>query len=147
MTDQDVRWQQRFANFKKAHAQLNDALVLMKQRPLSDLERQGVIKVFEFTYELSWKLLRDYLLWQGVSPIAGSRDAIREAFRLNLIKEGHAWMSMLQDRNKTVHIYDESTITSILENLQHQYALLFDSLNEQFDGLVHMGGQPFSGNP
>ena len=136
MSEADVRWKQRFSNFKKAHAQVTDALVLMGQRSLSDLERQGVIKAFEFTYELSWKLLRDYLLWQGVSPIAGSRDAIREAFRLNIISDGHAWMAMLQDRNKTVHIYDESTIDGILGNLQNQYAQLFDELDKEFDRII-----------
>jgi len=136
MSEADVRWKQRFSNFKKPHAQVADALVLMGQRSLSDLERQGVIKAFEFTYELSWKLLRDYLLWQGVSPIAGSRDAIREAFRLNIISDSHAWMAMLQDRNKTVHIYDESTIDGILGNLQNQYAQLFDELDKEFDRII-----------
>ncbi|MFW7378400.1 MAG: nucleotidyltransferase substrate binding protein [Oligoflexus sp.] len=63
MDNQDIRWQQRFANFKKAHAQLVNALSLMEQRPLSDLEKQGTIQACEFTYELAWNLLRDYLLW------------------------------------------------------------------------------------
>ena len=136
MSEADARWKQRFANFKKAHAQVADALALMGQRSLSDLERQGVIKAFEFTYELSWKLLRDYLLWQGISPIAGSRDAIREAFRLNLISDGHAWMAMLQERNRSLHIYDESTIDGILGNLQNRYVQLFDELDQAFEQII-----------
>lgn len=133
MADQDVRWKQRFVNFKKAHAQLTDGLHLMQHRQLSNLEKQGVIKAFEFTYEVSWKLLRDYLLWQGASSIAGSRDAIREAFKLDLISDGHAWMAMLQDRNNSVHTYDEETIDSILHNLQQRYATLFQALSDRFD--------------
>lgn len=137
MTEQDTRWVQRFLNFKKAHAQLTDGLRLMEERPLSNLEKQGVIKAFEFTYEVSWKLLRDYLLWQGAASIAGSRDAIREAFKLGLITDGHAWMAMLLDRNNTVHTYDEETVNSILENLTQRYAALFQELSDRFDLLVN----------
>lgn len=138
MSDQDIRWKQRFANFKKAHLQLEEALSLMNERPLTKLEKQGVIKAFEFTYELSWKVLRDYLIWQGLTSIAGSRDAIREAFKLSLISDGHAWMAMLKDRNNTVHIYDEATVTIILDNLKQSYAVLFNELDEQFDRLLNV---------
>ncbi|UOD50451.1 nucleotidyltransferase substrate binding protein [Orrella daihaiensis] len=138
MSDQDIRWKQRFVNFKKAHVQLKEALTLMQQRPLTNLEKQGVIKGFEFIYELSWKVLRDYLIWQGVASIAGSRDAIREAFKLGLISDGHAWMEMLKDRNNTVHIYDEATVSIVLDNLKQRYAVLFNELEEQFDRLSNI---------
>lgn len=132
MSDQDIRWHQRFENFKRAHVQLNSALSLMHERPLSDLEKQGTIQAFEFTYELAWNLLRDYLLWQGETAIAGSRDAIRNAFQIGLISDGHGWMAMLQDRNRTVHTYNEATANDILANLQKRYALLLDDLEETF---------------
>lgn len=135
MATQDIRWKQRFANFTNAHAQLKEALSLMEQRSLSKLEKQGLIKAFEFTYELSWKLLRDYLIWQGSVTIAGSRDAIREAFKLGLISDGHAWMAMLQDRNNTVHTYDETTVNLIIEHVQQHYATLFDEVAQRFDRL------------
>ena len=137
MNDQDVRWKQRFANFTKAHAQLASALSLMEQRPLSNLEKQGTIQAFEFTYELAWSLLRDYLIWQGTAPIAGSRDAIREAFKRELISDGHAWMAMLQDRNRTVHTYNEATANEILGNLRQRYAALFRELSATFAELAH----------
>ena len=132
MGDQDIRWRQRFENFKKAHLQLNGALSLMHERSLSDLEKQGTIQAFEFTYELAWNLLRDYLLWQGETAIAGSRDTIRNAFQVGLISDGHAWMAMLQDRNRTVHTYNEATANEILANLEQRYALLLDELEETF---------------
>jgi len=137
MNHQDIRWQQRFASFNKAYAQLADALTLMAQRPLSDLEKQGTIQAFEFTYELAWNLLRDYLIWQGsTTGIAGSRDAIREAFKRQLISDGHAWMAMLQDRNRTVHTYNEATANEILINIRQQYATLFQELTETFAALA-----------
>jgi len=136
MTTKDIRWKQRFSNFKKAHAQLENALQLMQERALTDLEKQGVIKGFEYTYELSWKLLRDYLLWQGAISISGSRDAIREAFKLDLISDGHSWMAMLQDRNSTVHTYDEATVNMILDNLKQRYAELFAELDARFNDLA-----------
>lgn len=81
----DIRWHQRLQNYKKAYAQLNDAVELMSQRSLTKLENQGVIQAFETTYELGWNLLRDYLRWQGNAGLTGSRDAIREAFSVGLI--------------------------------------------------------------
>ncbi|MHB0775274.1 nucleotidyltransferase substrate binding protein [Halomonas sp. WWR20] len=90
---------QRLQNFEKALAQLKEAITLIQQRPLSNLEQQGTIQAFETTYELGWNTLKDYLVWQGIESIVGSRDTVREAFKLGLIENGEAWMSMLVDRN------------------------------------------------
>jgi len=147
MSDQDIRWRQRFANFTRAHAQLKSALLLMHERSLSDLEKQGTIQAFEFTYELAWNLLRDYLLWQGETAIAGSRDAIRNAFQVGLISDGHTWMAMLQDRNRTVHTYNEATANEILSNLEQRYALLLDELEETFVQLEAQQGDLTQGKP
>ncbi len=87
MSNQDIRWLQRFEYFKQAHAQLKEALSEMAVQKLSRLEKQGAIQAFEFTYELAWNVLRDYLIWQGAETISGSRDAIREGFRLGLIAD------------------------------------------------------------
>ncbi|BBP45131.1 nucleotidyltransferase [Thiosulfatimonas sediminis] len=129
---EDIRWSQRFNHFKKAYAQLVEALALMEERPLSNIEKQGAIQAFEFTYELAWNVLRDYLIWQGAETISGSRDAIREGFKRELISDGHAWLAMLQDRNRTVHTYNEETAMQILENLQNRYAVLFAEFFQTF---------------
>lgn len=86
---EDIRWLQRFDHFKKAYAQLEEALQLMSERELSNIEKQGSIQAFEFTYELAWNVLRDYLIWQGIESVSGSRDAIREGFKRELISDGH----------------------------------------------------------
>lgn len=76
-TDQDIRWIQRFASFTRALSQLEAAVSLADQRPLSELEQQGMIQSFEYTHELSWNVLRDYLKDQGTQQLFGSKDSVR----------------------------------------------------------------------
>jgi nucleotidyltransferase substrate binding protein (TIGR01987 family) len=128
MTEQDVRWLQRFSNFRKAFNQLDSAVQLSEERELSDLEKQGLIQAFEYTYELSWNMIRDYFRWQGNTGITGSRDAIREAFANGLIEDGDGWMQMLKDRNRTSHTYNEETAQEILKNILQLYHPLFVTL-------------------
>ncbi len=134
MTEQDVRWLQRFSNFRKAFSQLDSAVQLCQARELSDLEKQGMIQAFEYTYELSWNMIRDYFRWQGNVGIAGSRDAIREAFANGLIEDGDGWMRMLKDRNRTSHTYNEETAKEILRNILEHYHPLFVALQTRMDG-------------
>lgn len=111
--DQEVRWRQRFNSYKKALKQLGDAVELRRQRPLTDLEKQGVIQAFEYTYELAWNTLKDYLAYQGVVDLVGARDTIRQAFRRELIHDSEGWMEMLADRNLTAHTYNETVADEI----------------------------------
>jgi len=130
------RWLQRFGNYKRARAQLEGAVELMRSRELSDLEKQGVIQAFEFTWELAWNLLKDYLNWQGETEITGARDAVREAFSRGLIEEGQVWMAMLQDRNRTAHTYNESTMREILASIKERYNNQLSELEGQFQALA-----------
>jgi len=140
----DIRWKQRFSNYTKALSQLDSAIRLMRERDLSDLEKQGLIQAFEMTYELAWKTLKDYLQWQGIKEITGSRDTIREAFSNGLVKDGDAWMNMMIDRNKTTHTYNEKTAKEIITNINQNYRDRFFELKNKLDGLVmkeeHNGG-------
>ena len=131
MSTQDIRWQQRLQNYRKALRQLKDAVDLMARRELSTLEKQGVIQSFEYCYELGWNTLRDYLQWQGVEGITGSRDTIREAFKNNLISDGHTWMQMLIDRNRTSHTYNEETAQAILNNITSEHYPLLVELEKR----------------
>ncbi|MCL7945173.1 nucleotidyltransferase substrate binding protein [Marinobacter sp. ATCH36] len=140
MPDSDIRWLQRFSNFKKAFNQLDSAVQLCKTRELSDLEKQGLIQAFEYTYELSWNVIRDYFRWQGNTSITGSRDAIREAFANGLLEEGEGWMRMLQDRNRTSHTYNEDTARAILNNILMQYHSLFEKLQTRMGDEVKKHG-------
>jgi len=97
------------------------------------LEKQGLIQAFEFIHELAWNLLKDYLEYQGYQNIKGSRDAIREAFRVGLIEDGEAWMDTIKARNITLHVYDESMVEEIFEVIVEKYADLFNKLKETFE--------------
>ncbi len=132
----DMRWQQRLASFRKALLQLDEAMTLMQQRELSKLEKQGVIQGFEYCYELGWNTLKDFLVWQGIDGIIGSRDTIREAFSKGLISDGHAWMQMLTDRNRTSHAYNEETAEAILTNIQLQHHPLLKALEQTMSSRV-----------
>ena len=125
----DVRWRQRFENFKLALAQLLGAAELARVRPLSKLEQQGLIQVFEFTHEMAWNTLKDFLARRGpAARIYGSRDATREAFAADLIDDGDVWMKMLESRNATTHTYDEATADSIARDVLSRYVAEFEKL-------------------
>ena len=126
----DVRWQQRFHNFRRVLKQLDEPMAVMQQRDLSKLEKQGVIQGFEYCYELGWNALKDFLVWQGIDGIVGSRDTIREAFSKGLVSDGHGWMQMLTDRNRTSHTYNEETAEAILSNIQKQHHPLLKTLEK-----------------
>jgi nucleotidyltransferase substrate binding protein (TIGR01987 family) len=123
----DIRWEQRFSNYKKALKQMGEFL---KEPELNKLEEQGLVKAFEYTFELAWNTLKDFLEYQGISGIIGSRDAIRKAFSEEVIKDGHVWMQMIESRNKTSHTYNEVTAKEIVKDVQSQYYPAFCELEQ-----------------
>jgi nucleotidyltransferase substrate binding protein (TIGR01987 family) len=102
---------------------------------LSELEEQGLIKAFEYTFELAWTTLKDFLEYRGQSDIYGSRDAIRKAFQLNLIEDGENWMDMLLSRNRTSHTYNRETAEQICQAVKNVYFSLFQQFETQMEKL------------
>ena len=131
MTSHDIRWRQRSSNYRRALARLVEAVELSGQRPLSDLERQGLIQAFEFTHELSWKTLKDFLASRGIEELYGSRDTTREAFAQGLITDGEAWMEMIRHRNLSTHTYDEATVQEIVTAVVSRYIDAFQELESR----------------
>ena len=127
----DIRWQQRFDNFQRALQQLSAAVTLHAQRPLSDLERQGLIQAFEFTHELAWNVLKDYLEMEGIQGLVGSRSTVREAFKRGLIEDGEVWLDMIDKRNLSSHTYNESVALAIVDALVHRYHPAFLALQSR----------------
>ena len=120
MDDQDIRWKQRFANFKKAFLRLKGGVELSRVRALSDLEEQGLIQGFEYTFELAWKTLKDYL--EHMEVVAKfPREVIKQAFQYDLIEDGDVWIDMLEKRNLMAHAYDEATAQLAYELIRNQY--------------------------
>lgn len=133
MANADVRWLQRLENYGKALATLQRALEIANQRALSELEEQGLIQAFEFTHELSWLLLKDYLADQGVSGISGSRDAVREAVVRELLPAGteDTWMAMIRSRNVTSHTYNPALAHEIATLIQRSYSPALEGLQQE----------------
>lgn len=136
LLNSDIRWKQRFSNFKKALLQLASAVELSQERSLSQLEKQGVIQTFEFTHELAWNVLKDYLEDQGEQNIRGSKDATRGAFKVSLISDGELWMAMIQSRNISSHTYDEETAELLFVAIVDDYFPLFVTLESEMARLL-----------
>lgn len=136
MSNEDIRWQQRLNNFTKALNKLTEAVEYiqteLKEREidledentedvLDEIIREGLIQRFEYTHELAWNVMKDFLLEVGEIKAIGSKDATREAFKVELIKDGDVWMEMIKSCNKTSHTYNEKTAHEIYSKIIHDY--------------------------
>lgn len=149
MMNQDIRWEQRFSNFVKALDKLQQSVeyiehnIVDKNEPSEDVDldtvlnemiKEGLIQRFEYTHELAWNVMKDYAEYQGNTSIGGSRDATREAFKLQIISNGDVWMDMIASRNKTSHTYNEDTANEIYTKILKEYYpvfLTFQSIMEE----------------
>lgn len=131
--EHDIRWQQRFQNFDKAFSLLNSALQDPKYKDFSELEQEGIIQRFEYTYELAWKTVKDYLEESGIilSPVT-PRNVIKEAFAAGIIDDGQTWIDMMLHRNMLAHTYDFSKFTEVLTALEKSYLNTFQDLHFWF---------------
>jgi nucleotidyltransferase substrate binding protein (TIGR01987 family) len=136
----DIRWKQRFDNYLRAFQALRRAVELAAQRDLSELEQQGLVQGFEFTHELAWKVLKDYMEEQGVAGIIGSKNATREAFKNGLIDDGEAWMEMIKARNLSSHTYNPGTAEEIVEGILRRFYPAFEQLARKFTSLAEQTG-------
>ena len=132
---QDVRWKQRFNNYLNAFQTLVDAVELTNARQLSKLEQQGLIQGFEFTHELAWNVIKDYLEYKGFVGLIGSRDATRAAFKNGLIENGDTWMAMIKARNQTSHTYNLDIAQEITEDILSLFYPEFEKFAQKFTQL------------
>ena len=137
----DIRWIQRFDNYARALRTLRNAAELATQRPLSELEMQGLIQGFEFTHELAWNLLKDFLEAQGIAGLIGSRDAIRSAFKNGLLADGETWMEMIKARNLSSHTYQQDLAQRIANDILTRFYPAFVALEQKMQELVQREAQ------
>jgi nucleotidyltransferase substrate binding protein (TIGR01987 family) len=126
----DIRWQQRFANFCQALDQLE---TFFQPPELNERERQGLIKAFEYCFELGWNTLRDLLMAEGNADLIGSRDTLRLAFRVGLIRDGESWLRMVQDRNLTSHTYNRVTAEQVSGQVALSHLPCFRELRQTLE--------------
>ena len=128
MTD-DIRWKQRFQNFGRGVVLLREAL---ENGPaaLSALEKEGVIQRFEYTFELAWKTLKDFLEAGGlvISPVT-PRQVIKDAFAAKVLADGQAWVDMLDHRNLLSHTYDRAVFENAVDTIAARYLPAMESLH------------------
>ncbi len=132
----DIRWIQRFDNYGRALQTLRNAAELATQRPLSELEQQGLIQGFEFTHELAWNLLKDFLEAQGIAGLIGSRDAIRTAFKNGLLEDGETWMEMIKARNLSSHTYQLELAQRIATDILTRFYPAFVALELKMQSML-----------
>ena len=133
--EQDIRWKQRFSNYEKAFNRLKEGIENNSQNP-EDLIKEGIIQRFEFTHELAWKVMKDYLEYEGFQNITGSRSATREAFNKGLLTEGQLWMDMIESRNNTVHTYQAAILEKEYTKIVKHYFPLFLAFGQKMKTLL-----------
>ncbi|HBB17265.1 MAG TPA: nucleotidyltransferase [Syntrophus sp. (in: bacteria)] len=132
MSTQDIRWKQRFDNYAKALRQLTK---FIEKGELNDMEQQGLIQCFEYSYELAWNTIKDLFETQGEMSIIGSRDAFRLAFQRGLIEDGETWMEMIKSRVLTSHTYNEDIADEISSKIVTLYYPEFVRLHQRLETL------------
>jgi len=115
---EDIRWKQRFENFKKAYRQFFEAVSSVDK--LSVLEKEGMIQRFEYTFELAWKTLKDFLDAKNVDA-KYPREVIKKAFEYEIIEDGETWLEMLEQRNLMAHTYSEEIFTKAVQMICGKY--------------------------
>ena len=128
----DIRWKQRFSNFKKATLQLTE---FMEKGELNKFEVQGLIQCFEYTFELAWKTMKDYLEQEGFD-VKSPRSTIQTAFQTQLIKDGHLWIDALEKRNLMAHTYDEERAIEAEKLIREKYYKIITKLCTKLEELL-----------
>ena len=130
MEERKPKWYERLTVYVNAIDRLTEVIALSRQRALNQFERDSLIKRFEFSYEMAWKLMMSYEKENGITEVLGSKDVIRQAFKLSLVKNGEAWLEMVDARNRTSHLYDEEMVIDVVDEIIYTYHPLLIELRD-----------------
>ena len=130
------RWRERLTTFDNALKRLTEVVVMHHQRGLNEFEKDSLIKRFEFTYEMAWKLMMSYEKENGIVQILGSKDVVRHAVAMTLIDNGESWLDMVDARNKTAHVYDDEMATDMVDEIVFTYCPLLIELKKRMGGIA-----------
>lgn len=129
--NQDIRWKQRFQNYEKAFGRLARAIEVVKATPDDDLLQSGLVQTYEYTFELAWKTLKDYLESEGFL-LRSPRETIRQGFQSGYIANAEDWLQALADRNLIDHIYDDEVMARVLKDIFERYFFILQEFNTSF---------------
>jgi nucleotidyltransferase substrate binding protein (TIGR01987 family) len=132
----ETRWVQRFENYKQALSNLSETIDCIQKEGNSKIYTMALIQAFEMTFELGWKILKDYLEYSGIM-VNTPRDSIKEAFKMNFINDGQGWIEMMEARNKTVHTYKEEFAKGLCNDILTNYFNMFNELSIFLEGQIN----------
>lgn len=130
---EDVRWKQRFENYRRSLSHLKEAVSAKEQTKIVEA---ATIQFFEITLELGWKMLKDYLKAEK-KLVTSPRDTIKQAFEYQLIDQGDAWFEALDDRNRAAHIYSEDQASKIYHNICDKHLAVLNQLEKDFQNKLN----------
>jgi nucleotidyltransferase substrate binding protein (TIGR01987 family) len=133
--DNDIRWKQRFANFENAYIVFRRALERHEAEPGDEIIQMGLVQAFEFTYELAWNTIKDYLENEGFGEFQGSKQVIRAAFQAKLIDDAEQWMESVKKRNLTSHTYNNLVLGEGIDFITKTFSPLVIKLYEDLKKL------------
>lgn len=129
--NQDIRWKQCFQNYEKAFHRLLRAIDIVKATPDDDLLQSRLVQTYEYTFELAWKTLKDYLEQEGFL-LRSPRETIRQGFQSRYIMNAEDWLQALSDRSLTVDIYDNEVMANVLKNIFERYFFILQEFYTSF---------------
>lgn len=140
--ENNTRLKQRFSNFKRAFILLQEGVELKNKRELSQLEKEGIVQRFEYTLELAWLVMRDYLESQNfVLEFTTPRSVIKKSFEVQLINSGEVWQDALDMRNKMSHTYDSQEFEKAVEQIAQEYLAVFSDFYEKILSIIMSDNQ------
>ena len=132
----ETRWVQRFENYKQALSNLSETIDCIQKEGNSKIYTMALTQAFQMTFELGWKILKDYLEYSGIM-VNTPRDSIKEAFKMNFINDGQGWIEMMEARNKTVHTYKEEFAKGLCNDILTNYFNMFNELSIFLEGQIN----------
>lgn len=124
------RFEERKQDLAKATERLKEAFCEKE----TELAIDGTLHRFEFTFELAWKTMKDFMEYNGIIDSTGSpREVLKMAFQSGIIEDGDTWINMMLSRNSLSHLYDEGTSRKIYKDIKEKYIVLFEKLNTELE--------------
>lgn len=134
------RFEERKKDYENALKKLEEALIEnidTMQENTKQIIIDGVLHRFEFTFELAWKTMKDYLEYMGITNKIGSpRENIQAGFKQGIIENGEIWIEIMLSRNESSHLYDEEASRKIYDNIKNSYIKEFKKLETKFKQIL-----------
>ncbi len=131
----ELRWKQRFSNLERAYKKFSAIVSIEK---MGEIEKMALIHAFEFTFELAWKTLKDYLEENGFE-VNSPKETLRQAYQSDYINNGEVWMNALKKRNETTHLYNDDVLEATTRFIIDEFSPVVNEMYHSFKKEVERG--------